>query len=444
MSVQEPSAVPLGHGAQRQLDMVASLPSSKMDRNDLSSTFLPNMRLPVHGWFRFSAGFSAEWVANVITSIRSTNQEIVLLDPFVGVGTSVLAGEEAGVKSYGLEAQPFTARIAQTKLLWNTSVEDFTRFALSVLHAARRQDQPLPTYPKLIGQCYPLPVLQDLHNLKCAWEDMADGDTLSELTRLALCAILRVCSPVGTASWQYVLPNKAKAKTIPPYEAFALQCEKMAADMRGRQERGLTERGTILLSDARECAGIADATINLVVTSPPYTNNYDYADATRLEMSFFGDVQGWGDLKKMRSNLIRSCSQHVSLEKVNLASMLDALRDTPIHAEVEQVCAQLAKERLQHGGKKAYYLMIAAYFADMNRVWKSLRRVCRDGATICFVVGDSAPYGVYVPVDRWLGELALAAGFRSFRFEKLRDRNVKWKNRKHQVPLHEGHLWVEG
>jgi len=228
VSVQEPSAVPLGHGAQRQLDMVASLPSSKMDRNDLSSTFLPNMRLPVHGWFRFSAGFSAEWVANVITSIRSTNQEIVLLDPFVGVGTSVLAGEEAGVKSYGLEAQPFTARIAQTKLLWNTSVEDFTRFALSVLHAARRQDQPLPTYPKLIGQCYPLPVLQDLHNLKCAWEDMADGDTLSELTRLALCAILRVCSPVGTASWQYVLPNKAKAKTIPPYEAFALQCEKMA------------------------------------------------------------------------------------------------------------------------------------------------------------------------------------------------------------------------
>jgi hypothetical protein len=63
---------------------------------------------------------------------------------------------------------------------------------------------------------------------------------------------------------------------------------------------------------------------------------------------------------------------------------------------------------------------------------------------VCFVVGDSAPYGVYVPVERWLGELALAAGFHSYSFEKTRDRNVKWKNRKHRVPLKEGRLWVEG
>ena len=88
--------------------------------------------------------------------------------------------------------------------------------------------------------------------------------------------------------------------------------------------------------------------------------------------------------------------------------------------------------------------MVAAYFADMFRVWISLRRVCSEGAKVCFVVGDSAPYGVYIPVDEWLGELAVSAGFGSYRFEKIRDRNVKWKNRKHRVPLKEGHLWVEG
>lgn len=60
------------------------------------------------------------------------------------------------------------------------------------------------------------------------------------------------------------------------------------------------------------------------------------------------------------------------------------------------------------------------------------------------MVGDSAPYGVYVPVDQWLGRLALAAGFKSFDFVKLRDRNTKWKNRKHRVPLHEGILRVVG
>jgi len=84
--------------------------------------------------------------------------------------------------------------------------------------------------------------------------------------------------------------------------------------------------------------------------------------------------------------------------------------------------------------------MIAHYFHDLAQVWVSLRRVTRPDGRVCFVVGDSAPYGVHVPVERWLGKLAVAAGFKDYRFEKLRDRNTKWKNRKHKVLLHEGRL----
>ncbi len=96
------------------------------------------------------------------------------------------------------------------------------------------------------------------------------------------------------------------------------------------------------------------------------------------------------------------------------------------------------------GGRKTYHNMIGCYFLDLARVWQSLRRVCESPSKVCFVIGDSAPYGVYVPVIEWLGRLAVAAGFRSYRFEKIRDRNTKWKNRKHRVPLCEGRLWVEG
>jgi DNA modification methylase len=443
VSAQEPADL-IERSSQLPLPFLAEWPQRDRGRASATSTFVPNMRLPVHGWFRFSAGFSAAWARGLIGEVRRTKREVVLLDPFAGVGTSVLAGEEAGVTALGLEAQPFTARIAQAKLLWHTPVDEFTRVALAVLHRAQGENRPLTTYPQLIEKCFPAPVLQELHNLRMALQDVADGYPASELTRLALCAILRVCSPVGTASWQYVLPNKAKARTIPPYDAFALQIDKMAADMRARQAGGTAASGSVLLADARACAGIEDDSINLVVTSPPYTNNYDYADATRLEMSFFGEVQGWGDLKQARKDLVRSCSQHVSIERVDLDATLAQLSDTPIHAELGRVCAQLGDERLQHGGKKDYHLMVAAYFADMKQVWRALRRVCRPGADVCFVVGDSAPYGIHVPVDRWLGELAVAAGFHNLRFEKVRDRNVKWKNRKHRVPLHEGRLWVEG
>ncbi len=131
-------------------------------------------------------------------------------------------------------------------------------------------------------------------------------------------------------------------------------------------------------------------------------------DATRLEMSFFGEIKGWGDLQsKVRCHLIRSCSQHVSAEKSNLDRILDNRNLYPIIEDLREVCYALEKERLLHGGRKNYHLMVAAYFSDLAKVWISLRRVCKDGAKVCFVVGDSAPYGIYVPVDKWLGELAI-------------------------------------
>ncbi len=116
----------------------------------------------------------------------------------------------------------------------------------------------------------------------------------------------------------------------------------------------------------------------------------------------------------------------------------------PIRPEFEAICNELAKIRLTKGGKKTYHLMIACYFHDLARVWQSLRRVCDSPSRICFVVGDSAPYGVYVPVIDWLMRLAVSAGFHGPRFERTRERNIKWKNRKHRVPLCEGRLWVEG
>jgi hypothetical protein len=191
---------------------------------------------------------------------------------------------------------------------------------------------------------------------------------------------------------------------------------------------------------------VPDGFATLVLTSPPYPNNFDYADATRLEMTFLGEVEGWGDLQQVvRRHLVRSCSQHVPPKSVNLDRLLDespALE--PIRRELREVCSQLSEIRLTKGGRKTYHLMIATYFEDLARTWLALRRACSVDSRVCFVVGDSAPYGVYVPVMPWLAALAEAAGFRKPMFEKTRDRNIKWKNRKHRVPLQEGRLWLEG
>ena len=409
------------------------------------STFGRNMGLPVHGWFRFPAGFSAEWVTSVVLNNKNKMGSHALLDPFAGVGTAVLSGEEGGVKSYGIEAQPFIARVSQAKLLWRSNLQDFSAMGQAVLTLAQADTSFVPEYPPLIQKCYATETIRDLHRLFSAWRQLDDDEPAAKLTWLAIMSILRVCSSAGTAPWQYVLPRKSKAKVLPPYEAFGLQLHRMVTDMMVCQQLGDLPQGEIIQQDARSCTAINDDSIGLVITSPPYANNYDYADATRLEMTFLGEVSGWGDLhQSARKVLIRSCSQHVSIEKTPIGPLLDHLANSSFHSEISRVCEQLYEERSNHGGKKDYHSMVAAYFADMKDVWLSLRRVCVNGAEACFVIGDSAPYGVHVPVERWLGELALLAGFKSYSFEKIRDRNVKWKNRKHRVPLQEGFLWVQG
>ena len=416
----------------------------KTEKEKRYGTFVDNMKLPVHRWFRYSAGFSAEWVEKVIKERCQTKPDLLVLDPFVGSGTTLLAADRIGVSGIGVEAHPFVVRVAQAKLFWATSVNDFVEKAGFILNDARDLPFTDTKYPKLIHRCFDETKLTQLDQLRRAWIANNDASPSSELVWLAITAILRPTSSAGTAQWQYILPNKTKKVVFEPFEAFQAQIRLMQSDMQNFQEQGIDAKASLLRSDARSCPEVKDNSIDLVITSPPYANNYDYADATRFEMSFWGEVGSWGDLHDaVRQYLMRSSSQHASKEKLVLEEILNQNILSPIYDELVEVCQKLGVERLSHGGKKHYHTMIAAYFFDMARVWHELRRICRSGAKICFVIGDSAPYGVYTPVDKWLGQLAVAAGFSAYRFEKLRDRNIKWKNRKHRVPLHEGYLWVE-
>ena len=408
-----------------------------------SSTFTDNMRLPVHRWVRFSAGFSGAWARSVIESASSRGVTQVF-DPFCGSGTTLIAAEDAGVEAAGVEAHPFVYRLARAKLARRSSVEAFRRTAQSVLVAAARREPELSLYPPLIRACYTDKALGELDCLREAVQALDDGSDAAQLAWLTLVGILRRCSHAGTAQWQYVLPKKSKKAPAEPRRAFDELSRTILADM-AASSSCTAPAAKLLQADARDCAGVPDGFANLVVTSPPYPNNYDYADATRLEMSFLREIKGWGDLQSsVRRHLVRSCTQHVPEKAVALATVLGDPALDPIRGEITTVCEELAQVRLSKGGKKTYHLMVACYFHDLARVWRALRRVCTTPSEVCLVIGDSAPYGVYVPVIDWLGRLALAAGFRGFRFDRTRDRNVKWKNRKHRVPLCEGRLWVEG
>jgi len=409
-----------------------------------SGTFVDNMVLPVHRWFRYSAGFSAEWVGQLLEKWQITSDHIVL-DPFAGSGTVSLACDNRSLRSIGIEAHPVVARVCKTKLLWTTSIEQFSDFAEVVRKEAKRYTGSTAIYPELILRSFDTELLSYLDALKSVWLSHANYSPESELVWLAITAVLRSCSKAGTAQWQYILPNKTKKNVTHPEIAFHNQIEMMKRDMQWMQTRIAQSNAEIISGDARNFFSLVSEKVDAVITSPPYANNYDYADALRFEMTFWGDVTGWGDIHdKVRRHLIVSSSQHSSKERLNSEDLLASSAITPIRDELTEVVHKLAIVRADHGGKKHYHTMVAAYCRDISLVLRELRRICKPGVHMCWVIGDSAPYGIYCPIDKWIGELALGAGFTSYTFDKIRDRNTKWKNRKHTVPLKEGHLWIEG
>lgn len=414
----------------------------------LSGSFVNNMKLPVHRWFRYSAGFSAEWVRYLVQSRKRSGQDLSVLDPFAGVGTTLLACDAEHVKSVGFETHPFIFRVLRAKL-------DATSVDLKILRAylddfcwtvcAKEPILDLDQ-PSLLLKCYTPDSLAELSLYKQVYlNEYANDSPESRLLWLVITSMLRSCSTAGTAQWQYVLPRRSKANVSAPAEAFKTKANEIVSDVIYAQRHGWLPLSEIVETDARQPEIARRSFVDLVVTSPPYPNNYDYADATRLEMTYWGEIESWADLQSsVRTHLIRSCSQHARAEHLELESILEEPVLTPIRNELGDACHTLAQVRLTRGGKKNYHTMAAAYFADMGRVFQSLRQICRSGSELCFVVGDSAPYGIYLSVDEWLGQLALASGFLGYKFEKIRDRNVKWKNRKHRVPLKEGRLWIEG
>jgi hypothetical protein len=348
-----------------------------------SGTFVDNMSLPIHRWFRYSAGFAAQWVTEVLTDWAVKRSQIVL-DPFVGSGTVPIVCDALGIRSIGVEAHPIVARVCKAKLLWTTQPKRLASFASNVLKNVPGSKEDKSDYPPLILRSY-------------------------------------------------------------DHIAFQQQIEVMKSDIRWMQSRATESRAEILATDARTFAKCTGRKVDAVITSPPYANNYDYADALRFEMTFWGDVKRWSDIHdRVRKHLMVSSSQHSSRERLTLDDVLKTEAVAPIRDELTSVVLELAKVRESHGGKKHYHTMIAAYCRDIGRVLRQLRLVCRPGAHMCWVIGDSAPYGVYCPIERWIAEMAVAAGFERYHFHKLRDRNIKWKNRKHRVPLKEGLLWIEG
>jgi DNA modification methylase len=427
---------------------------SALNRANLG-TFQDSLRAPVHRWFTYPAGFSFKAVEEAFR-LYHIEPGMTVYDPFAGTGTTNIVAKQQGIHSFGVEAHPFVQFVARTKLFWefdfSTLLREINALIAQIQCAVETQpvaEMPVETlFPELVCKCYSRVKLAYLYVCREAIAALPPTP-FRDFAKLGLTNLLRTVADVATG-WPYIAPQKAKnaAKQNAAVHIASLlrdQLYQMLGDLQSIA-RTTTPCGTALLlaGDSRQRQEeIVTATVDLAFTSPPYLNNYDYADRTRLETYFWGEAKTWGDItQKVRTRLIMSATTQINRSSYDETRLLSAdfCHTVPhIAAELTPKINELSRLRLTKGGKKSYDILVAGYFNDMLRVVGETFRVLKPGGSFLVILGDSAPYGVYIPTDIYLGEIGKAVGFADYAIEELRTRGGKWKDnpQRHDVALKE-------
>jgi hypothetical protein len=393
---------------------------------------------PFDRWFRYPAGFSPEAFDLAAEAIGDDPKRVV--DPFCG--SAVAAANLAGREVVGIEAHPLVADLAATKFATPPdTLEALRKAAEGVAEGALGGEEPPETSLEhaLVQRCFEPEVLRQLVGIRQA----IAAPRRSPWRRYLRWALLGTLRDVATVKvgWPYQRPGVNRAPPhSDPVSRFRARAEMIATDL---EQAAILPQGKVVCGDSRSATTWKRAAGGLpfdaCVTSPPYLNNFDYADATRLELYFMGFVSSWGEMsEKVRSGMIVATTQQSARGSAK-RGMTQIQGFGSVAGEVEKLTAKLVAERAKRSRGKEYDQVLPAYFADLAKVLTHLHGHLRTGAIAAWIVGDSAPYGVYVDTPQLLAALATDVGFVAVDDIVVRSRGLRWRKNgtRHQVPLSE-------
>jgi hypothetical protein len=149
---------------------------------------------------------------------------------------------------------------------------------------------------------------------------------------------------------------------------------------------------------------VESGTVDLVVTSPPYMNNYHYVRNTRPQLYWL--------------NFISSPAEQRYLETQNFGPYWQNVREAAPVAlkfelrEIEKILRKLRERRADKGayGGPGWANYVASYFNDCFRFASDLRRLLTSGGVGVVVIGNSIIQGLDIRTERILGEIAAMQG----------------------------------
>ena len=384
--------------------------------------FNGNKGLPVHGWFTFKEGFSAKllpWLCQTMPCKLDDFKHI--LDPFCGVGTSLLSAQLAYqgnniLHVYGIEHNPFICFVTQAKLSWPRYRQDRIEELIPKLVAPRlaenRVEYQVPELSTIQNpRVFTPSVVQELLAFRDRIQDELSGEPEESFFLLGWAAVIERVSGVRKDGRALRFKEKNDVPTVA--EALRGQWELMLSDLHKLAQddiRPLNVECKVLAGDGRALLipELENKEFDLILYSPPYLNNIDYSEVYKLELWLSGYVSTQEEFKALRLGTVRS-HPSVRFPETNLVDSLP--RDSWPRCLREALLEALPdnKDRIWR------VRMIRGYMDDMYQALSAQFRVARPNAPVACVVGNSLHgrrnHPIPIATDLLISALAQAVGF---------------------------------
>ncbi len=335
------------------------------------ATFVPNKKLPIYNWLYFKEGFAKDLVL-LLTKEFGLQPGMTVLDPFCGSGTTLITCKKLSIDSIGFDVLPLSVFASHVKTrdydtaeLRRISVELFSQRFMKI------KDK----FPPILNKAFSKYALEDISFfLKQIWQ--IEDDTNKNFFLLALInAAIKI-----SYAWKDGSVIKIKKINKPPLRfMFKRTVKHMIKDL---ERTSLSQANCIVEQCDARTMKLDNATVDAIITSPPYLNQIDYTKVYEIENFFIGGLY----------------------QKPPLRSYIGL--DTDVEFLPEMDLPKSAN----------------AYFYDMNLVLQEMYRICKPGAMIAIVVGNAYFPGRIVDSDLIIAYLAESTGFKIDRIVVLNKR----------------------
>lgn len=377
---------------------------------------------PFHDWYNFVLGYTPMFPEYMLNRAKiSAGDGRVVLDPFVGSGTTQLVCKLKGIPSYGVDANDFMVFAATQKLNWNIDISTIRNHEKSILKAVNKkiatinwkddgeisscanQNRPDTLDSRYISD---KPLIK-ICLLREAVNEIKMSDEYHDFFMFAISAILVSVSNVKYGPGFGV--GKAK-DDVDVFGKFEEKLESMIHDLSSVSEEQKATRAVTILGDSRRLTNyIEENSISLMITSPPYPGDHEYTKHSKLELIFNGYATDSMSFRIIKKRMIRGSTTNIYKEDNERQRIQDIAE---IKKVTDEIASRLEIDGATSGFEKLYTKLVWEYFGGMACTLSECYKVLKPGGIIALLVSDSHAFKmVHIETAKLLGIVGEKVGY---------------------------------